>query len=39
MDRLSSFVGLYFVHHRVKVEDMHALRPLPFEDRANLRLE
>jgi hypothetical protein len=39
MDRLSCFKGRYFVHPRVEVEHVRALGPLPFEDRADLRLE
>jgi hypothetical protein len=36
MNLLSSLIGLHCVHFCVEVQDMNALRPLAFEDRANL---
>src|SRR5580704_4853191 len=36
---LSHFVGLHVLHHRVEIEDVYALRPLAFEDRAHLGFE
>jgi hypothetical protein len=36
MNLLSSLIGLHFVYLCVEVQDMNALRPLAFEDRANL---
>ncbi len=35
----SGFVGVYLLHHGVEVEDMNALRALPFEDGAHLSLK
>ena len=36
MNLLSSLIGLHFVYLCVEVQDMNALWPLAFEDRANL---
>jgi hypothetical protein len=36
MNLLTGLIGLHFVYLCVEVQDMNALRPLAFEDRANL---
>src|ERR1035437_8678730 len=35
MNRLSGLIGLHFVYLCVEVQNVNALRPLAFEDRAN----
>ena len=39
VDRLAGFVCLNLVDRRIKVQDMHTLRPLAFENRTHLGLE
>jgi hypothetical protein len=39
MNRLSGLIGLHIVYLGVEVQNVHALRPLTFEDRANLGLK
>jgi hypothetical protein len=39
VNRLAGFVCLYLEDRRVKVQDMHTLRPLAFENRTNLGLK
>jgi hypothetical protein len=36
MNLLTGLIGLHFVYLHVEVQDVNALRPLAFEDRANL---
>ena len=39
MNLLSGLIGLHLVYLGVEVQDMNALRPLTFKDRADLSLE
>jgi hypothetical protein len=39
VNRLAGFVRLNVVDRRVKVQDVHTLRPLAFENRTHLGLE
>ena len=36
---LTGLIGFHFVYFSVEVQDMNALRPLAFDDRANLSLK
>ena len=39
MNLLTGLLGFHFVYFSVEVQDMNALRPLAFDDRANLSLK